>query len=106
MIGAAFALSAITVLVRDLRDFVALFSAAGIFLMPVVYLPDMVPAMFRPVLYLNPFSHMTWVYQDVLYFGHMEHPIAWIVFPLVSLLVFAMGYRIFRRLKPQFSNVL
>jgi len=106
MLGAAFALSAFSVFFRDLKDLVTLFVTIGLFLMPVVYLPDMVPRAFRPLLYLNPFSYMAWVYQDVLYFGRIEHPTAWIVFVLGGLAGFALGYRVFRRLKPHFASAL
>jgi lipopolysaccharide transport system permease protein len=106
MLGAAFALSAVSVFFRDLKDFVILFASAGIFLMPIVYLPDMVPRAFRPLLYLNPFSYMIWVYQDVLYFGRIEHPVAWVVYTLGGVMAFALGYQLFRRLKPMFSSVL
>jgi lipopolysaccharide transport system permease protein len=58
------------------------------------------------VLYLNPFSYMIWCYQDALYFGRFEHPAAWVVFPLASLFTFALGYRVFRKLKTFFGNVL
>lgn len=106
MIGVAFVLSAVSVFVRDLKDFVQLFTTAGVFLMPIVYLPDWVPALFKPVIYVNPFSYMTWVYQDMLYFGRFEHPWAWVAFGVGSILVFAFGYRVFRRLKPHFSSAL
>lgn len=106
MIGLAFLVSAVSVFFRDLKDFVTLFTTAGIFLMPVVYLPSMVPELFRPLVYLNPFSYMTWVYQDIIYFGRFEHPWAWLVYVGGSLMVFAAGYRVFRRLRPMFSSVL
>jgi lipopolysaccharide transport system permease protein len=106
MIGVAFVLSAVSVFLRDLKDFVQLFTVAGVFLMPIVYLPEWVPPLFKPVIYVNPFSYMTWVYQDLLYFGRFEHPWAWLVFGAGSILVFAFGYRVFRRLKPHFSSAL
>ena len=106
MVGVAFFLSATSVFFRDLKDFVQLFAQIGLFLMPVVYLPDMVPALFRPVLYLNPFSYMTWAYQDALYFGRIEHPYAWLVFAAASVFAFAAGFRVFQRLKPMFSSVI
>ena len=106
MMGAAFALSSISVFFRDLKDFITLFVTVGLFLMPVVYLPNMVPSAFRPLLYVNPFSYMTWVYQDVLYFGRIEHPVSWVVYTLWGLASFALGYQIFRRLKPAFSTML
>jgi lipopolysaccharide transport system permease protein len=106
MVGVGFFLSAASVFFRDLKDIVQLFAQVGLFLMPVVYLPDMVPALFRPILYVNPFSYMTWAYQDALYYGRIEHPHAWFVFATASLFAFAAGFRVFRRLKPMFGSVL
>jgi lipopolysaccharide transport system permease protein len=106
MMGIALALSALTAYLRDTKDFVQVFGTVGLYIMPVFYLPDWVPALFKPVLYINPFSYMIWCYQDALYYGRFDHPWAWAVFVIGSLLAFTMGYRLFRRLKPQLGNVL
>jgi len=106
MIGVSFMLSAVGGYFRDLKDLIQVFSVVGMYLMPIVYLPKWVPEIFRPILYLNPFSYMAWCYQDVLYFGRFEHPWAWPVFILGSLAIFCIGYRIFRKAKVYFGNVL
>ena len=106
MIGISYVLSATGVFFRDIKDFVQVFSVVGVYLMPAFYLPSLVPAIFRPLLYLNPFSYMIWCFQDAIYFGRFNHKIAWVVFPLFSLFVFVIGYRYFRKLRPMFSNVL
>jgi lipopolysaccharide transport system permease protein len=106
MLGLGFVLATIGVFFRDIKDFVTLFTTAGIYLMPVVYLPTWVPPLLRPVLYANPFSYMTWCFQDVFFFGRIEHPWAWVIFALFSFFIFAFGYRLFRRLKYNFGNVL
>jgi lipopolysaccharide transport system permease protein len=106
MLGVAFALASISVFFRDMKDFIQVFAAAGVYIMPVFYLPDWVPALFRPLLYLNPFSYLTWCYQDALYYGRFDHPWAWLVLIAGSLLVFAAGYRTFRLLKPHVADVL
>jgi lipopolysaccharide transport system permease protein len=106
MIGVSYILSAIGVYFRDIKDFVQVFSVTGIYLMPAFYLPEFVPSLFRPLLYLNPFSYMIWCFQDVLYFGRFEHPFAWPIFALLSIGSFVIGYRFFRKLKLMFGNVL
>ena len=106
MIGVAYVLAAVGTYFRDLKDFVQVFCIAGMYLMPVVYLPTMVPRVFRPLLYLNPFSYMAWCYQDACYFGRFEHPWAWPVFLGGSLGMFYLGYRVFRKLKICFGSVL
>ena len=106
MTGVAFALGALGAFVRDVRDIVQLSAIVLIFLMPIVYLPSQVPAAFNPVLWLNPFTYMVYCYQDALYFGRIQHPLSWVAFGLGSVLVFALGYRLFRRVRPYFGNVL
>ncbi len=106
MIGASYVLSAVGAYFRDVKDLVQVFTVVNIYLMPVFYLPDFAPAPLRVLLFLNPFSHLIWCYQDVLYFGRMEHPYAWLVFPILSLSVFVIGYRLFRKLRVMFGNVL
>jgi|TARA_B100001121_G_C18616799_1_gene587293 lipopolysaccharide transport system permease protein len=106
MCGIAFFLSSIATFVRDIKDFVQLFALSGIYLMPIFYLPDSVPSLFRPLLYLNPFSYIIWVYQDALYFGSFVHPFAWLVTLLMTIFCITFGYRIFQKLSPLFGNVL
>ena len=106
MLGVAYCLAAVGTFLRDLREVVAVISLVGLYLLPVFYLPEMVPAKLRPVLYLNPFSYTVWCYQDVLYFGTITRPIAWIVTSLGSLLLLVFGYALFQRLKTFFGHVL
>jgi lipopolysaccharide transport system permease protein len=106
MTGVSYIFSSVGTYFRDLKDFVQVFSVVGVFLMPIFYLPAQVPKLFRPVLYLNPFSYFVWCYQDACYFGRMEHPWAWIVYSVGSVTLFYLGYRIFRKLKIMFGNII
>lgn len=106
MIGTAFILAALGVYFRDLKDFIQVFLLVGMYLLPVFYLPDMVPALFRPVLYLNPFSYMIWCFQDVFFFGRIEHPFAWPIFILGGIIIFYCGEHVFSKLKITFGNAL
>jgi len=106
LVGVAYVLSAIGVYLRDLKDIVQVFCTAGLYLIPVFYLPNMIPEMFRPVLYINPFSYVIWCYQDIFFFGRFEHSIAWAAYPCLSLIIFIAGDRMFSRLKSMFGNHL
>ncbi len=106
MLGVGYLLASVSVFLRDTKDFVQLFGLAGMYLMPIFYLPQWVPTLFKPILYFNPFSYLIWCYQDALYFGRFEHPWAWPVLVVGSIGIFVMGYRIFRKLKPVLGNVL
>ena len=106
MTGLSFILGALGVFVRDLKDVIQVLTLVGIYLMPVLYLPDMVPAIFRPLLYLNPFSYLIWCYQDACYFGRIAHPVAWVVTLVLAVSILWLGARLFGRLKPMFGNAL
>ena len=106
LIGLGMMLGSVGVYLRDLKDLVTVFALVNMYLMPVFYLPEYVPRLFKVILYINPFSYMIWCYQDAWYFGRFEHWYAWIVFPLFSIFTFMAGYRVFRRLRVFFGNVL
>jgi len=106
MVGVAYILSSVGAYFRDIKDFVQMFSTAGIFLLPVVYLPGWVPSLFKPIIYLNPLSYLIWCYQDILYFGRFEHPWAWVVTPIISTMTFVAGYRLFRKLRPYLAGIV
>lgn len=106
MIGVAFVLATGGVVVRDLREIVALFCTVNLFAIPVLYDPTNVPNWLQSIFLLNPFSYMVWCWQDVLYHGHVAHPIAWIVFPLGSGMVFLFGLSVFGRVRYFFGDAL
>ena len=106
IIGFGLLLAAVGAYFRDLRELTQMFSLAGMFLLPVIYLPTWVPALFRPILYINPFSYLIWCYQDVLYFGRIEHPWAWVVAVVFGALIYCTGARIFLALKHYFGEIL
>jgi lipopolysaccharide transport system permease protein len=106
MLGLSFLLAPLGAYFRDLKDVVQLFATAGIYLMPVFYLPSWTPELFRPLLNINPFSHLIWCYQDLLYFGRFDHPWAWLSVVLFNAVLFFFGYSVFRKLKPGLGNLL
>lgn len=106
VIGLAYVFSAASAFVRDTKDVVQVLTLACMYLLPIFYLPSFVPELFRPILYLNPFSYLIWCYQDVIYFGRFEHPWAWLVSPVLGLAFFGLGYRVFRKVKTMLGNVL
>jgi lipopolysaccharide transport system permease protein len=99
-------LAAIGPYFRDIKDFVQVFNSVAMFILPIPYLPQALPAIIRPILYINPFSYLIWCCQDVLFYGSFEHPYAWVALIIFSLVSFVFGYRVFRKLKTMFGNVL
>jgi lipopolysaccharide transport system permease protein len=106
MLGISYVLSSTGVYFRDVKDFTQIFGQIGVYFIPAFYAPDAVPRQLQWILYVNPFSHLIWCYQDVLYFGYIAHPASWGVVLAITALAFWGGYRVFALLKPTFANVL
>ena len=109
MCGTCYLLSAVGAYFRDLKDVVQVFLNAGLFLAPILYVPEVLARLPRPLtaaLAFNPFSHLVWCYQDAIYFGRFAHPTSWAIFALLSILVFAAGFKVFEKLKHLFGDIL
>lgn len=106
MLGLALLLSSVGSFFRDLKELVQVFCMVNVYLMPVVYLPGWVPAEVRPLIELNPFTCQAYCYQDALFFGRIEHPLAWAVFPVLAVGMLAFGARTFGKFRHSFGNVL
>ena len=104
--GLSYLLAAVGVFVRDVKDFIAFLLTIGLFLHPILYTPGSTPAWLGPIFVLSPFSHMIWCFRDALIGRDPQHVWSWVVFPIVSILAFLLGWRTFRMLKPTFGNAL
>jgi lipopolysaccharide transport system permease protein len=106
MTGIGLMLAAATPFFRDLKDMIQVVTMIGVYVIPAFYLPQWVPEQLRFVLYCNPFSYVIWVFQDVLYFGHVAHPWSWLIFAIGSLVTLTLGYRAFRAIRIYIADVL
>ena len=86
LLGICFLLSAVTVFFRDLQNVVQMATMVGLYVSPVIYPPDWVAGPVAWVVHANPFSYLAWCYQDVLFYGSIEHPWAWIVCATIAVL--------------------
>src|SRR5262249_19753612 len=78
-VGLSLLLGSLQVFLRDLKEFVGMFLGIGLFLHPILYFPEAVPEFVRPVLYASPFSYFLFCWQDVMFFGGMARPAAWVI---------------------------
>lgn len=106
LLGIALVLAAVGVMLRDLKDIVALLLTVGLFLHPILYPPAATPAWLELAFHASPFSYPLWCLRDALFHGTITRPLAWVVAPLSGALALALGWRGFRSLKPVFGNAL
>lgn len=100
-LGLAFFLSALTVHFRDIQNIVAHVLHLWFFATPVIYsyaaLAERSPL--RQALRLNPMTHVVVMYQQVLFYGQVDHWRGLLLALLVGCLGFAAGAFLFERLR-------
>jgi lipopolysaccharide transport system permease protein len=104
--GISLVLGCLQVFLRDLKEFVTMFLTVGLFIHPILYFPEAVPAAVRPLIYASPFSYFLFCWQDVMFYGAIMHPTAWIVTAIFAVALFVIGARLFVVSKPHFGDFL
>lgn len=104
--GISLILASITPYFRDVAEFVRVFVTVNIYLMPIVYLPGMVPESLQFIMHINPFSYLIWCYQDVLYYNDIMQLRSWFLLPAFAFVMLVIGSYIFSRLRHHFSSVM
>jgi lipopolysaccharide transport system permease protein len=104
--GLALFLSSMTPYFRDIAEFIRVFVMANIYLIPLMYLPSMVPENLQFILAINPFSHLIWCYQDVLYYNEIAHPASWGILAAMAAVALVAGSYVFVRLRHHLGSVL
>jgi len=104
-IGLAFAFAATGVFLRDIRNVVQLGLMIGLFVHPILYVPNMLPKWVNMLFLLSPFSHVIYIYRDVI-FGEFSHDLSWFVAPVISCLILMIGFRTFQSLRHKFGDAL
>lgn len=107
--GVALAIAAFGALIRDLSGFMAHLMRIFFYVCPTLYGVDMVAERFHterfdhalaawiPTLYmLNPLALLFTGYRDAIFYGRFLELQHWAVLSLESVLVFAIGYRLFQ----------
>jgi lipopolysaccharide transport system permease protein len=104
--GVSLILSCAQVFLRDLKEFVNMFVTVGLFTHPILYFPDAVPALVRPLVYVSPFSYFIFCWQDVMFYGAIERGWAWLITGVIAVFLFAFGARLFLVSKHSFGDFL
>ena len=105
-LGIGWFLSALGVFVRDMAQAVIVLVQLLFFMTPIVYPVNMVPEAFRPIIYVNPFTHLVEAARDVALWGRLPNWPALGVTLAVSLVVCQLGYMFFMRTKKVFADVM
>jgi ABC-type polysaccharide/polyol phosphate export permease len=107
-LGLGWFLSAVNVFYKDVGQIVSVVLNVWFWLTPIVWLQSMVPMKYMVFLKLNPMYYIVDGYKSsFIYHSPVWHnPVQGVYFWTVSVAVFAAGALTFRKLKPEFAEVL
>uniref|UniRef100_UPI004055C39F ABC transporter permease n=1 Tax=Candidatus Electronema sp. TaxID=2698783 RepID=UPI004055C39F len=107
-LGIAWALAALNVFVRDVAQLVAVALQIGFWITPIFWDIKMMSSNIQRLLKLNPAYYIVQGYREsfITFQPFWSHPLHTVYFWTVTAAALACGAYIFRKLKPQFPDVL
>ncbi len=106
MSGIAYLLCVVGMFLKDTRDIIVVFNSINLFAQPILFNPYATPEVLQWIFMFNPFSYAVWCWQDLLYYGAVMHPMAWLIFPLGSVLLFCFGLFVFEKTRNSLGDNL
>lgn len=107
-LGLGWLLAAVNVFHRDVGQFLSVLLNFWFWATPIVWSIDMLPERWRPLMDFNPAYHIVESYRDaLLYDWPVWHDLTQLsLFWIISIILGIFGAYIFRRLKPEFADVI
>ncbi len=108
LIGLGWMLSALQVFYRDISQGLTIILNLWFWITPIVWSPDIMPEEYRGLIFYNPLYYIIEGYRGLLIFNSTVWPSAGATayFWGITALVFFVGNYIFRRLKPEFADIM
>lgn len=105
-LGLGMFLAALTPYIRDIGQLLGYFLQALFFMSPIIYSIESVPEKFRLLFYFNPFTYFATSYHSIILLKKAP-PILYLgTICIISVVMFFIGYRTFKKLKDGFADVL
>lgn len=103
--GFSLAVSALNLFFRDIERIVFIFTSLMFYMTPIIYSEDMVPSEYRTLILSNPLSILFISWRNLFMHGTLNvNDIALAL--LYALIVYSIGYLVYRKLKWRFAEVL
>jgi lipopolysaccharide transport system permease protein len=104
--GASWLVASLGVFLRDIVQGIALLLMVWMYLTPIIYPESIVPERFRPLINLNPFTHLVRSYRNIMLEGSAPDWGGLLYFTGFALILFVFGYWWFARTRKNFADVI
>lgn len=107
-LGLSWAVSALNPFIRDIGQIVSVVLQMGFWATPIFWDINMMPPKLQIVFKLNPMFYIVQGYREsfIYFLPFWKHPFQTLYFWVVAIAMFIIGALIFKKLKPQFADVL
>jgi len=105
-LGLSWMFSSINVFFRDIQPFISNFLLLWMFLTPIFYPSTIFPAKYEIFLILNPAAHIVNLYREIIMKGNLPPILSYITLCIQSIFTFLVGYVIYTKLQPKFTDRL
>lgn len=108
LLGLGWMLAALQVFYRDIAQGLAIILNLWFWVTPIVWSPDIMPPEYRGLLFYNPVLYLVEGYRGMLIYQTVVWPSAGATayFWGFTILAFFAGSYVFRRLKPEFADIM
>lgn len=108
VLGLGWLLSALQVFYRDIAQALTIFLNLWFWATPIVWSQEIVPAAYRGLLSFNPIYYIAEGYRGLMIYNTTVWPNTQetAFFWSINLIIFFVGIYVFRRLKPEFADVI
>jgi lipopolysaccharide transport system permease protein len=105
-LGLSWILASLGVYLRDINQFITLFTTALMFLSPVFYSAEILPPEFRQLMYFNPLTTVIEQTRNVLYWGKQPDFDILAVYWVAAFIIAWIGFAWFQKTRKGFADVL
>lgn len=105
-LGLSLILSAFNLFYRDVQYLLSLVVLLWMYLTPVIYPVEMIPAQYRFILSLNPMAVFINAYRQVILGGSQPNLSSLGIGVVSSIFIFLVGFSLFKKLEGVFSDVV
>lgn len=108
VLGICYATSAVVIFFRDLSQIITIVLQVGVWMVPIMWNLDILPARYHWIFKLNPMYYIVSGYRDAFYqkAWFWQHFDMTVYFWAVTIVLFGLGTAVFKRLKVHFADVL
>jgi len=105
-LGGSWLVASLGVFIRDTAQVLVLLLMAWLYLTPIIYPEQVVPARFRPALELNPFTPLVRSYRRIMLEGAPPDFHGLLYVAALAVAAFLLGYWWFARTRKNFADVI